>query len=215
MRILVFILLFSSKVYGQFSNNNCDSLVLSKEEYIKCQTDSVYLLDISHKMNFISKLKTEILPVYRDSRKKVVLSGTLRNALDELKLTYNIVLKEKTFRILETGDSNQLRVQPKSYISLLLSLELFKIYPDVQGVLLNEIHIILEPKTTLGELSIYQELVGKVINLIPNELEKEILTASNELYNFKIKNGKYFLFLGEPKSRQKELNMVNYLLWSE
>src|SRR5690606_28258272 len=145
MRLLILLLLLTNSVLGQIRDNKCDSTILSKNEYEKCLGDSVYLLDISHKVNFISKFKTEILPNYRRERMKLLLSGEIKKAIGDLKEVYDSALMFRMSKLLDIADSNRFYVQPKGYLSIVLSFEHFKFYPDVYAVLLNELHTILEP----------------------------------------------------------------------
>ena len=78
--ILIFLVfvLYISTFSQQFLTNLCDSTILNKEEFEKCKIDSIWINDIVIKTNYISALKTELLPKYKVQRQKIQLPKDLK-----------------------------------------------------------------------------------------------------------------------------------------
>jgi len=141
--------IFFVDTYGQdIITNTCDSTFLTKQEYERCKSDTAWTADILIKTNYIINLKTDLLPKYRVIRKGLTLSNELQSSLRHLKTAYDTVLNKKVSTFHTDMDRNQKYVQPKAYISSLLSLQIFRFYPDIYAILLNDIHLMLTPKTT-------------------------------------------------------------------
>lgn len=206
--------------YGQsFVANSCDSTKLTKEEFKKCLADTAWNADIIIATNYITNLKTDLLPKYRKLRRELKLSNELQNSLRHLKATYNTVLNAKLSTFISEIDKNQKYVQPKAYLSSLLSLQTFKFYPDVYAILLNDIHLQLSPKTSVSDLNMYKKLVDKISKSIQPDLFKrlELITTSFLAGNDQLKkNGFSPLFQGtQIQEDKKKYQIINFLLWTE
>ncbi|ULQ55203.1 hypothetical protein KJS94_11175 [Flavihumibacter rivuli] len=212
--------LFYTEAYGQsFQPNSCDSAKLTIEEYKKCITDSVWSTDINIKVNYITGLKTELLPKYRTIRKDLILTAELQNALRSLRVIYDSVLDRKISTCLVDMDKNQKYVQPKAYVSSLLSFQTFKFYPDVYAMLLNDIHLQLNPKTPNAEMMKYSMLVDGIYDSIPSalKLRLEHITNSFATENDALLNEGFSpLFQGsQSQSELKKYRIIYFLLWME
>ncbi|RYG21912.1 MAG: hypothetical protein EOO07_01360 [Chitinophagaceae bacterium] len=116
-------------------------------------------------------------------------------------------------------DKNQKFVQPKAYLSSILSFQLFKLYPDVYAILLNDIHLQLIPKTTINQQKTYSQLFDETIKHIPVELHEklvkitaEFIKDQNKLTEQKIPA----LFQGSlPEEYRSKCNCLNFLLWTD
>ena len=221
--LILFILFFTIlrvDSYGQsFVANSCDSTILTKEEFKKCLADTAWNADIVISTNYITNLKTDLLPKYRKLRKELMLSNELQNSLRHLKAVYDTVLNAKLSTFINEMDKNQKYIQPKAYISSLLSLQTFKLYPDVYAILLNDIHLQLTPKTSISDLNAYTELVNKISTAIQPDLFKrlESMTTSFLADNDKLKkSGFSSLFQGtQSQEDKKKYQIINFLLWTE
>jgi hypothetical protein len=221
--IIKLLFLFNLFIYdtnGQsISINKCDQNLLSRDEYEKCISDSVWTNDVIIRMNYIINLKTDLLPKYRLLRNKLNIPSLLQEKLKHLKITYDTVLNKKLVVFQNEMDRNQKYVQPKAYLSSLLSFEIFKIYPDVYAVLLNEIHLQLIPKTTIQQQIQYKEDFNQILKAIPDELNQKLLEITNRLNidNNKIsESGITKVFQGSISDKYKsDCNIINFLLWSE
>ena len=219
-RFILFFTIISTGTYGQsFTANLCDSTRLTRQEFEKCLADTTWNADMVIKTNYITELKTDLLPKYRTIRKELTLSRELLNSLRLLKLTYDTVLKSKLSTILFEINKNQKYVQPKAYISSLLSLQTFRFYPDVYAILLNEIHLQLSPKASMDELNNYNRLVDKISKTIPIDLYQrlEVITTSFASDNDKLmKDGFSPLFQGtQSQTDIKKYRIINFLLWTD
>ena len=217
-RIIVVLTFVNSKTFGQnLTANLCDSLTLTKAEYEKCKSDSVWTADIVLKTNYISDFKTYLLPKYRAMRNNLSLPESLSASLARLKSVYDSVLTHKSAFFLSTIDSTQYYMRPKAYISSLLSLEVFKFYPDVYAILLNDIHVILRPKTSLEDLNKFKQMVIDVLNSIPIDLYQklEATTLSFESENEILMTARFSsMFQGTLSvDERSKYRMVNFLLW--
>ena len=221
--LLTFILSFtilSVDSYGQsFVTNSCDSTILTKEEFEKCLADTAWNADIVISTNYITNFKTDLLPKYRKIRKELKLSNELKISLQHLKTSYDTVLNAKLLTFIKEMDKNQKYVQPKAYLSSLLSLQTFKLYPDVYAILLNDIHLHLSPKTSISDLNRYKEFVDKVSKSIEPDLYKrlESITTSFFADNDKLKKSGFSpLFQGaQSQEDKKKYQIINFLLWTE
>jgi hypothetical protein len=175
--------------------------------------------DIIIATNYITNLKTDLLPKYRKLRREIKLSNELQTSLRHLKETYDTVLNLKLSTYLIEMDKNQKYVQPKAYLASLLSLQTFKLYPDIYAILLNDIHLQLSPKTSISDLNMYKKLVDKISKSIQPDLFKrlELITTSFLADNDQLKkNGFSSLFQGtQSQEDKKKYQIINFLLWIE
>jgi hypothetical protein len=148
-----------------------------------------------------------------------MLSNELQNSLRQLKAAYDTVLNAKLSTFINEMDKNQKFVQPKAYLSSLLSLQTFKFYPDVYAILLNDIHLQLSPKTSISNLNFYIELVDKISKSIQPDLFKrlELITTSFLADNDNLKKSGFSpLFQGtQSQEDKKKYEITNFLLWTE
>jgi len=220
LKFILFFTILSVDSYGQsFVANSCDSSILTKEEFEKCLADTAWNADIVISTNYITNFKTDLLPKYRKLRKEIKLSNELKISLRHLKATYDTVLNAKILTFINEMDKNQKYVQPKAYLSSLLSLQTFKLYPDVYAILLNDIHLQLSPKTSIYDLNRYKEYVDKVSKSIQPDLFKrlELIMTSfiTDIDKLK-KSGFSPLFQGNQNQEdKKKYQIINFLLWTE
>lgn len=225
MRIPIFKLIFLFNfflvdAYGQeIVANTCDSILLTKKEYEKCKSDTAWTSDILIKTNYIVKFKTALLPRYRLLRRDLNISLTLQKSLQQLKIIYDTVLN-KNLSIFETEmDRNQKYVQPKAYLSSLLSFQVFKFYPDIYAILLNDVHLQLKPKSTSDEQKFYKQLFDKTVKSIPVDLYRKLIKITNELStenNKLMEQGVIKPFQGSiQEGYRSECDIINFLLWTE
>jgi hypothetical protein len=220
IKLLTFFNFFFVTGYGQeFIPNTCDSTLLSKTAYEKCKADSAWTADIVIKTNYIIEFKTHLLPKYRLIRKNISIPPTLQKSLQELKMIYDTVLNKKLSIFQTDMDSNQQFMQPKAYLSSLLSFQRFKFYPDIYAVLLNEIHLQLTPRTTIDELNKFKRLFDITLAGIPLDLYSKLLKISNELVtdNSKLVSQGYTpMFQGSiEETYRRQCNIINFLLWTK
>jgi hypothetical protein len=217
-RLLIFCNLFFADTYGQeIIGSTCDSIILSKQEYEKCKADTAWNGDIVIKTNYIIRFKTELLPKYRIIRKGLTIPVTLEKLVRQLSMTYDTVLNKKLAVFQTEMDRNQKYIQPKAYLSSVLSFQIFKFYPDVYAVLLNNIHLQLSPKTTAEELKSYKGLFDEIIKSIPADLYHHLVKVTNDMETEKSelnKKGFMPLFRGSiEEGYRSQCNIVNFLLW--
>jgi hypothetical protein len=207
--------------YSQtLASNYCDSSVLTQQEYEKCKGDTIYNNDLVIRVNYITFLKTKLLPKYRVRRKALNLSEDIIKDVKLLKTIYDSTVSVKFQRMQLDMDRNQKYVQPKAYMSSLLAFETFKFYPDVYAILFNEIHLSLNPKTNYDEMKQIQKLVYKIYTSLSNPTKDKIYQITSELTKEKkafIRDYSFFeLFQGEiAEEKQKTYNIINFLLWTE
>ena len=199
--------------------NNCDKSVLSDAEYERCLSDSAWDRDITIRINYISFLKTEVLPPIRKERKKLLLQDTLRNLIIELKNTYDSIYTKRFILYREQMDKNQKFVQPKAYLSSILSFEVFFLYPDIYAVIINDpvtnsmqsdydLFVDQFYQRCLHAYSLLNEDITKNILIQTTKLEDQ-LGSKNEFKNLTvIKNPMQGVF-------ENKLEVLNYLLWTE
>ncbi|WP_231426252.1 hypothetical protein [Pedobacter sp. Leaf250] len=219
-RLIIIFNLFFVHVYGQkISSNTCDSLLLTKVEYEKCKRDTFWKDDFLVKANYIINYKTQLLPKYRVLRREMKLSPMLQKSINQLKLVYDSVLNNKIWVLEKEMDRNQKYVQPKAYLSSILSLQFFKFYPDVHAILFNEIHLSLNPKTTMQKQVIFKKYFNEVLLAIPAETKDKLEDITSTLTKDKLKlntNGMLFMFQDEiPEASRKQCDIINFLLWAE
>lgn len=219
LKLLILFNLFLVDAHGQaIINNTCDSTLLTVKEYQKCMVDSVYSIDILNKTNYIINFKTDLLPKYRVIRKSLSLPPTLQQSLQNLKFVYDTVLDQKLSRITTDMDKNQYYVQPKAYLSALLSLQIFKFYPDIHAILLNDIHLHLQPKTTRKAQKAYKQYLEDTLNAIPKDLHQELVKITDELAadnSILMQQGVNQLFQGHTQDEyRQQCNIINFLLWT-
>jgi hypothetical protein len=219
-KLLILFSFFLEESYGQeIASNTCDSTILTKKEYEKCMSDTAWTADIIIKTNYIIKFKTFLLPKYRLIRRDLNIPATLQKSLQQLKLIYDTVLSKKLSLFQIEMDRNQKYVQPKAYISSLLSFQVFKFYPDIYAILLNEIHLDLRPKSTSEEQYLYKQIFDNTLKSIPVELYQKLSKITNELSidNSKLSlQGFPKLFHGLiPDNYRSQCDIINFLLWTE
>ncbi len=220
LSFILFLNFNSNNLHSQIIvKNDCDTEIFSKVEFEKCITDEVWKDDIVVNTNYIIKFKTSLLPKYRKLRKELRLPIDLQNSLQQLKKTYDSVLVKKTSIFLIDMDKNQQYVQPKAYLSSLISLQTFNFYPDVYAILLNDIHLQLKPITSTEDLTNFNILIDNIFQAIPNELFKRLveITTSFSNENAKLmKEGFSLLFQGKQSEKDLEkYRIINFLLWLE
>lgn len=209
---------FSDALFGQdFKANICDSILLTKSAFEKCKLDSVITTDIIIKTNYISSLKTQLLPKYRSERRNLKIPESVTKAVKKLRDIYDSTLQFKLNVFESDMDKNQNFVQPKAYISSLLSFRLFIFYPDVYAILLNDIHLELRPKTFANDLNSIKNLFNSLLDQIPSKLYDSLFDITNKFQAEKSKllnNDPIELFQGNiDKDYRAKCNIVNYLLW--
>ena len=220
IKLIVLFHFFIVNSYGQeIITHTCDSTLLTRTEYEKCQSDTAWAADIFIKTNYIIKFKTELLPKYRLVRRDLYIPATLQKSLQQLKILYNTVLDKKLSRFQTEMDRNQQYVQPKAYLSSLLSFQVFKFYPDIYAILLNEIHLEMIPTTTREDQRMYMKLFDRAIESIPVDLYKKLVKITNELnadYNKIMKQDVTKMFQGTiQEGCRRQCDIINFLLWSE
>jgi hypothetical protein len=222
LSITLIIICLTASFGGQsqtLASNYCDSSILTKQEYEKCKRDTIFNNDILLRVNYISFLKTELLPKYRVQRKAFILPDDLRKDVKLLKAIYDSTVAVKLPGIASEMDRNQKYVQPKAYVSSLLAFEIFKFYPDVYAVLLNEIHLSLNPKPNGDQMKQIQSLVHKIYASVNSPTKDKLYQITSALTKERRAFTKDFLldlFGGNiDEEKQKEYHLVNFLLWTE
>ncbi len=166
LKLLILFNLFFVDCYGQkIIANTCDSTIMTKLEYEKCRRDTAWIADILINTNYIIDLKTRLLPKYRLIRENLIFTPALQQSLQQLKIIYDTVLNKKLLTFQADMDRYQQYVQPKAYLSSLLSFQVFRVFPDVYAILLNDIHLQLNPKTTGENQKIYQQHFDGILSL--------------------------------------------------
>ncbi len=197
--------------------NVCDSQLLSKEEYVLCVQDSAWTEDIPIKINFIATFQTQLLPKYWLERQKIKLPKELSNLLPKFRNLYDSILNNKIQFFSKVVDRNRMYVQPKSYLSTMLSLELFRLYPDVYAILLNDIHLQVRPKTSPKDFLRYHQYFDSIIAIIPENLYAQLAITVSSFHKEKIKfvnKQNIFPFQGTlEKSLREKYDIVSFLLW--
>ncbi len=220
LKLLILFNFFLVDTYGQeIAANTCDSTLLTRKEYEKCKSDTAWTADILIKTNYIIKFKTSLLPKYRLIRRDLNIPATLQKSLDQLKIIYDTVLNKKLSLFQTEMDRNQKYVQPKAYLSSLLSFQILKFYPDIYAILLNDMHLQLAPKTTSEAQKMYKQLFDKTIQSIPVELHQKLIKITSELSkdnNILMEQGVTKMFQGPiQEGYRSQCDIVNFLLWTE
>ena len=220
IKLIILFYFFNVDTHGQgIAANTCDSTLLTKIEYQKCITDTAWAADILIKTNYIIKFKTDLLPKFRLIRRGLNIPPALQKSLQQLKVIYDTVLNKKLSVFQTEMDSNQKYVQPKAYLSSLLSFQVFKFYPDIYAILLNDIHLRLTPKTTGEEQKMYQQLLDQTLKSIPDDLYQRIVKITNDLNagnNKLMEQGVFRLLQGSiPEGYKSKCDVINFLLWTE
>lgn len=220
IKLFILFNFFLVDTYGQeIIQNTCDSILLTKKEFEKCKSDTAWTADILIKTNYIIKFKTDLLPKYRLIRRELYIPPTLQKSLLQLKIIYDTVSNKKLTVFQNEMDRNQKYVQPKAYLSSLLSFQIFKFYPDIYAMLLNDIHLQLTPKSTIEEQKMYEQLFSKTIKSIPVNLYQTLIKITNELtkdnHNL-MEQGIIKLFQGSiQEGYRSQCNIMDFLLWAE
>ena len=200
-------------------SNTCDSTILSKPEYEKCIGDTIFNNDIIARINYITFIKTELLPKYRVKRNSLQLPENFKRQLKLLKTIYDSTLNHKLQIMTSRMDRNQKYVQPKAYLASLLTLETFKFYPDLYAILLNSIHVILKPESDYEKMKQFENMVDNILISIQPEMKNTIqqlsLSLAKERKAF-TKDNFYDMFQGDiDEEKRMRYNSVNFLLWTE
>jgi hypothetical protein len=217
--ILIIFIFTSFKGLGQnIDSNHCDSSILTQQELEKCKRDSFYNSDIIIRSNYIIFLKNRLLPKYRIQRQALFIPDEIKKQIELLKSIYDSTLNYKLQRMTIDMDRNQKYVQPKAYISTLLAYEVFKFYPDVNAILLNEIHLILNPKTSQEQITQIQKLIYTISFSLSIKLKEEVqqitlsMTEERKAYT---KGQFYDMLQGSiDDDKRNELNIINFLIWT-
>lgn len=219
-KLLIVFQLFIFNSYGQeIVANRCDSAILTKKEYDKCTGDTAWARDIIIKTNYIVRFKTELLPKYRLIRRAIVIPAELEFSLRQLKEIYDSVLNKKLATLQSEMDRNHKYLQPKAYLSSLLSFQVFNFYPDTYAILLNDIHLQLTPKTKKEDLNIYKFQFENIVKAIPTKVYQQVVRITNDM---DIENRKLMadgfmpMFQGSKTADlSSQCKIVNFLLWKE
>ena len=220
IKLFILFNFFLVDTYGQeIIQNTCDSILLTKKEFEKCKSDTAWTADILIKTNYIIKFKTDLLPKYRLIRRELYIPPTLQKLLLQLKIIYDTVSNKKLTVFQNEMDRNQKYLQPKAYLSSLLSFQIFKFYPDIYAMLLNDIHLQLTPKSTIEEQKMYEQLFSKTIKSIPVNLYQTLIKITNELtkdnHNL-MEQGIIKLFQGSiQEGYRSQCDIMDFLLWAE
>ena len=181
--------------------------------------DSNFNNDIIARTNYITFLKTELLPKYRLIRNSLLLTENLKRQVKILKVFYDSTLDYKKHIMTLEMDRNQNYIQPKAYLTSLLAIETFKIYPDLYAILLNPIHVVLKPQSDYIKINWAEETVDDILTSMTVEMKREIqklvLEMSNKRKAF-TKGYFYDMFQGDVVEEMRSFyNVVNFLLWTE
>ena len=181
--------------------------------------DSVWTQDVTLRINHVIAYKTDFLPKYKLLRKSIRMPEELSQLIKELKKIYDSVLDVKSAKFEKDMDKNQLFVQPKAYISSLLSLKIFDYYPDVYAVLLNPVHLELRPKTSKQELERYTSMFERAFQSISptlgEQLSKITMQMSEEEKKFNEQGiSRQFQGMVTDEYRNK-CKIVSFLMWTE
>lgn len=217
--ITISILVFSLKAQSQYIESNfCDSSILTKEEYEKCIGDTIFNNDVLARINYISFLKTELLPKFRIERKTFTFSDAVNRDARILKSIYDSTLNFKLQHNSSNADRHQKYLQPKAYITTLLAMETFKFYPDIYAILLNNIHLILNPKTDYNQMLHVQKLHDKIYASLPTPLINKIQHITSVMKSERAsftKDYPFDMFQGAvDEEKRKQYDVINFILWT-
>lgn len=220
MRLILFILSFSftqSAISQTLKLAKCDSTILTKQEFEKCMGDTIFNADIFKRIDYITFLKSELLPKFRSKRTALTLPSYVKKDLKQLKRLYDSTIIYKLEIFTREMDKNQKFVQPKAYINSILAFETFKIYPDVYAILLNPIHLELKPKTTSNQLKQFNDIVYKVYSSITKWNNTLVWQLTRELIQEKRKYSTTMEMMQGTMNEEERsaYDIVNFLLWTE
>lgn len=212
----LFALPFNSKSQS-IKSNYCDKSVLSDREYERCLSDSAWNEDILIKVSYISFLKTEVLPIFRKERKKLVIQDSVQMLIVNLKRTYDSIFLNRFQLYRKQMDRNQQYVQPKAYLSSVLSFEVFNLYPDIYSVIVND-------PIQAGKTSGYQNFITNfytktdyLYSLLDEKTRADVLLITSKLYqhwNSRKEFKDIDMFKVElPESLKRKFDILNYLIW--
>lgn len=216
LNITILIIFCFKGMTQQYLPNYCDSAVLTEKQLAKCRLDSNFNTDLTLKINYTIELQTKILPSYRKIRSDLELTPKLNEKVKKVKYIYDSTLNYKLSVYESSMFKNKQYIQPKAYISTLLSYQLFRFYPDSYAILLNPVHLNLLPKTPENKMSEISDLLLEIQGLLEAQTDKRYLSSAQEIEKA-INSLKYLRLLqGDPQSDLKNLcNIVNFLIWSE
>lgn len=222
MKIIITLFLFLTNfqiIKSQIIKNDCQKNVLNSRELEKCINDSIYIADFEPRINYISKLTTEIFPKYRKQRNNLEVEKSLKTDLSRLKKIYDSVSTKKIEIFLKDSYRNGQYVSPKGYLSTMIAMQSFKLYPDTFAMLVNRTHIILNPETTEKNLKIYANIIDKLFNKISDNQKIEIINIVSKLREEKkkIQISRFIeLFQDDemPENERNKYDVIDYLLWN-
>ena len=134
-----------------------------------------------------------------------------------LKQLYDSTLTEKAKIFMRDMDRNQKYLSPLSYVNSLLAFETFRIYPDVYAILINPIHLELNPKTTTYQQDYFNRLVSKIYMLVTEWNDTSIVENAKPLTKEKRQFSKSLdMFQGVIDEEERyAYDIINFLLWTE
>lgn len=196
--------------------NYCDSAILTEKQLNKCRLDSNFDADLTLKINYIIELQTKVLLPHRKIRNDLKLTPELNEKIKKLKHIYDSTLNYKLSVYESSMLKNQQYVQPKAYISTLLSYQSFRFYPDTYAILLNPVHLELIPKTSEDKISEIRNYLMEILALLGSQTDKRLFSSALEI-EWAFNAMKHFrLMQGDPQGDLKNLcSIVNFLIWSD
>ena len=212
---------FSTFLSAQFIDNNCDQKILNQKEYNKCIKDSIYKFDFAPRINYITSLTTQVLPKFREIRKKIVFGQNITEQIDNLKKIYDNEASKKVFVFQKDTYKNGMFVSPKSYVSTNLAFQNFIIYPDTFAILINQNNLLVNPKNTTKELDYFEKLINELFSKIPEKQKIEILKTVTELRIEKLKiqtDGPTEVLQGIGilnEDERKKYDVIDFLIWND
>ena len=222
MKLIITLFLFFINfqiIKSQIIKNDCNKNILNSKELEKCINDSIYIGDFEPRINYISKLTTGILPKYRKQRNILEVEKSFKTELDHLKKIYDSVSTKKIDTFLKDSYKNGQYVSPKGYLSTMIAMQSFNLYPDTYAMLVNRTHIILNPETSEKNLKLYANLIDKIFNKIPNNKKIEIIKIVTKLREEKknIQINRFIELFQDDEMLTNERNkydVIDYLLWT-
>ncbi|MBW0176373.1 hypothetical protein [Sediminibacterium sp.] len=218
--ILIFAFVAHKCNAQQLLQNGCDTSFMGKETYQKCMEDSLYASMINQAIDHFTFIKTTILPKFRKQRRELSIPPNIKTGIIELRRIYDSTLKHKLWEINKDMNRNMKYVSPKSNILSLLAFEHFRIYPDIYAILLNEIHLHLNPVSNKANI----ESINKKIDFLyitlsehfKNTLEQIYIAMRDEksLYESKIQWRGTFQGNIPDKDRIK-YGLIDFLIWDQ
>ena len=213
--IVYLTLLLSNFVFSQ--NGHCDQKYLNKIELEKCLKDSLWTNDVKIKIDYIVSFKTILLPKFRHTRKMIKSKMKIDIKILILSNLYDSICEIKTNQYKKDTDKNNYFIQPKSYLSTVLSLELFKFYPDISAILLNPIHQKLKPITSIESRKLFEKIINELIEEITIEQFIEISTIVKKFQIEKmnlLNSLPIELFQNNINDETKlKYDVINFLIW--